>query len=415
VPSDSHSTETQDYFGSAELLPDRQSFYHKLRANKGPYYNRGQWMLVHHQDIAAVLSDSRFAYPDAGITASSGKDWMALVGGPSDGNLVPRIREKCAELGQLWIFRRNPPDHPRIRGVLRAAFTREKVQALALHAQSIADNLLEKFNGASRIEVIADLAYPLPLGVISQAIGVPVALAQMRKWSRDLGLSLSAHTDPTHTEKGFFAIAGLAEFVRKAIPTRGDESKGLLGLLLEAVAKGDLSRDELLANCAAMLVAGHVTTQHLIGNAMLLLLTHPDQLQQLRENPALLTRAVEEVLRYEPPVQSVRRVATGDVVLNEATIRTGDRVISLIAAANRDPELVPDPERFDITRPPIQHFSFGGGSHLCLGANLARLEAAIAIGSMLRHFPRMRLESEHPDWEKQSLFRGLETLPILLE
>nr|UXE46224.1 biotin biosynthesis cytochrome P450 [uncultured bacterium] len=414
--SDSHPLKdgTLGDFDPLALTADPHAFYRKLR-EKGPHNYKGQWLLARHADVASVLSDSRFVYPEGDLESfSGGADWIDLVSKPSE-DLVPRIRDKCAELSWIWIFRRNDADHARIRNLLRTSFTRERLQTMRPRAQAIADDLLARCQGRSRIEMISTFAHPLPLTVISEVVGVPVALGQMRTWARDLAMSLSANTDSTITERGFFAIAGLAEFIRKAMPARAHDAHGLLGNLLAAVARGELTRDELISNCAAMLVAGHVTTQHLIGTSILLLLQHPEQLQLLREDPSLAANAVEEVLRFEPPVQSVRRIAREDISVGGVTIHSGERVISLIVAANRDPEVVLDAHRFDITRSPIQVFSFGGGSHFCLGANLARLETEIALQSLVRHFPRLKLEWHTPDWEQKSLFRGLETLHVVVE
>lgn len=178
---------------------------------------------------------------------------------------------------------------------------------------------------------------------------------------------------------------------------------------------GRLSSDEVLGNAAAILVAGHITTQHLIATGIYLLLKHPEQLRLLRENPGLIAQAVEEILRYEAPLLRVRRVATSDVAIGGITIRKGDSVILLLASANRDPDFVSDPESFDITREPAQHLSFGFGLHFCMGAALARMEAAIAIQSLVQHFPRLRLESEAPQWERRSVFRNLEVLQVLVD
>ena len=236
----------------------------------------------------SILTDSRFAYghrpPD--LVAQS-QDWESLVTGPSDGNLLPKIRRKSLQLSELWIFGRNPPEQTRLRGLMRTPFTREKLQDLILGAQKIADDLLEGLKGASRMDLVTDFAFPLTLRVISGAIGVPTDLKAMRRWARDVSSRLAGDRLPIDEEKGLFAVAGLAEFLRKTIAASDARPGGLLDFLMQASADEKLTRDEVLANCAAMLVAGHATTQHTIGNGMLLLLKHPAQLQLLRENPSL--------------------------------------------------------------------------------------------------------------------------------
>ena len=271
----------------------------------------------------------------------------------------------------------------------------------------MADSKLEKFEGASSFDVVADYAYPLTVQVITKAIGVPPELPAMQRWSRDLSGSLTVDPNPIERERGLLAMAGLAEYMRKAVPGLDNDSEGgMLGFLWEASASAQMSRDEVLANCAVVLVAGHITTQHLIGSGVYLLLKHPAQQQMLRDNPALMSGAVEEILRYEAPLQRVRRVAKTDVTIGGETIRKGQSALLLLGSANRDPDLCADPDRFDITRAPVQHLSFAFGLHFCIGAALARMEAGIALGSLLRHFPRLRLVSDEPRWRSDRCFAG---------
>jgi len=408
----------ESYIARREFQTDPYTFYSDLRTRR-PFYkfNGNNWLISGHANVASILTDPRFAYADGPVSGAAAgiEDWESLVTNPSD-NLVARTRRKCAHLMRLGIFGRNPPYHTRLRSLLfRASFTREKLAALALRVQVMADRMLEKLEGASKIDIIADYADPLTAQVITQAIGVPPDLPAMRRWSRDLSGSLTVDPTPIERERGLLAMAGLAEYLRKTVPGQDHDSKGMLGFLWEASANGQISRDEVLANCAVVLVAGHITTQHLIGNGTYLLLKHPAQQQLLRDNPALISGAVEEILRYEAPLQRVKRIAQTDVAIGGETIRKGQAVFLLLGSANRDPELCADPDRFDITRDPVQHLSFAFGLHFCIGAALARMEAGIALASLLRHFPRLRLESDEARWEKRSLFRGLEALPVLTD
>ena len=404
------------YFDREEVRDDPYPLFRELRSRK-PFYNyAGAWIVLRRAEAVSILTDARFIYPEEPAEAGvDDNEWGKVVTGLGDRNLVLKIRQKSAQLFRLGLFARNPPDHTRLRPLMMTTFTREKLAGLGLRAQAVADRLLENLKSASKIDVVADLAFPLTLQVISEALGVTLDPVAMRGWSRDLSASLAFERNQIDQERGLFAIAALAEFLRKTISARGaDSNHGMLDFLVQASAKGQLSTDEVLANCNTILL-GNLTTQHLIGSGVLLLLKHPEQLQLLRENPALLGRAVEEILRYEAPIPRVRRIAKTDVTISGQTIRKGERVVLLLGSANRDPDLCSDPDRFDITRPPVQHLSFGLGIHFCIGAALARMEAAIAFGSLLRHFPRLRLESDEPRWEKPSLFRGLETLPVLTD
>jgi pimeloyl-[acyl-carrier protein] synthase len=407
----------EGYLERDDLRADPYPLFQALRARRPVYKSRGHWLVSRHADVLSILTDARFVYGERPIDPTAdNQDWESLVTGPSDGNLLLKMRQKALDLSELWIFGRNPPAQTRLRGLVRTPFTREKLQALIRRAQELADGLLEGLKGASKFDVVEEFAFPLTLQVITGAIGIPTDLKAMRRWARDVSGRLAGDRRPIDEEKGIFAIVSLAEFLRKTIAARGNELPGgLLDFLVQSTAEGKISRDEVLANCASILVAGHATTQHTIASGVFLLLKHPAQLQLLRENPAMINGAVEEVLRYEAPLQRVDRIAQTDVTINGETIRKGERAILLISSANRDPELCSDPERFDITRAPVQHLSFGFGMHFCIGATLARMEAAVALGSLLRHFPRLRLESDEPRWEKRSLFRGLETLPVFTD
>jgi len=399
----------ENYFDMDELRMDPYPLFRQLRS-RAPYYLHGQWLISRHADVLAVLSDPSCAYP--GRLPQYGpdhKDWEAVVSSPSD-DLIQTIRHKTAEISRLGIFGRNPPDSSRLRTLMRTSLTRQKIAALGLRAQAIADQLLEKLNGASKFDVVSDFAFPLPLRVITEVLGVPANPPLMRRWARDLSSSLAADQIPIDKERGIMALSAMAEFFRKATPTKGS----MLEYLREASNRGEISRDEILANCAAILVSGHITTQHLIASGIYLLLKHR-QYQLLRDNPHLIGNAVEEMLRYEAPLQRVRRVLRADVSINGFVIPEGQSLMLLIGAANRDPALVADPERFDITREPVQHLTFAFGTHFCLGAALARIEANIALRSFVRNFPRLKLESEVPRWEARTLFRGLESLPVVVE
>jgi pimeloyl-[acyl-carrier protein] synthase len=394
-------------FDTDEYRHNPYPLYRELRERAPLHFLRGQWLVSRHADVTEILGDPRFAYASSG-PVGHGEDWESLIAETSRENLIHRIREKCSSLGRMWIFGRNPPDHTRLRGVLRAPFGRDKLPALAQRAQAIADGLLDKLKRVGQFDVGFDFAFPLTLQVITSILGIPESPVLMRRWGRDLSASLSADREPIDTERALVAIAGMAELLRKATAAEG----GLLEALRGASARGEISNDEVLSNAAALLVAGHITTEITIATGVYLLLKHPEQMELLRDDPSLAGRAVEEILRYEAPLQRVRRVATNDVDINGVTIKKGQWAVLLIGSANRDPELVSDPDRFDITRQPSQHVSFAYGMHFCMGAAVARMEATIALQSLVRDFPRLRLQSE-PQWQKRGVFHALEAVPVI--
>ena len=279
----------------------------------------------------------------------------------------------------------------------------------------IVDELLDRALGNGRLELVGDLAYPLPVTVIAELLGVPIDdHQQLRAWS---SATLEFMTTPRPSRATLLcsqeAMLALREIFRRLyIERRQHPDDSLVSALLAVEEEGDrLSEEELLSTCVTLLVAGHETTTSLISSTVYLLLKHPDQLQKLRENPALIESAVEESLRYEGSFQRSRRVATEDVILGGQQIRKGQLVLQFLGAANRDPAHFPDPDRFDIERQPNRHLSFGFGVHICLGAALARLEAKIAISTILRRMPNLQLATDAVEWEN-TLLRGLKALPL---
>jgi cytochrome P450 len=268
------------------------------------------------------------------------------------------------------------------------------------------------------MDVIADLAYPLPVTVICEMLGVPAGDRDiLRRWSADITRSLDALGLPSDREivrRGRAARHALGEYFRALLPERRRQPRAdLLSLLIEAEERGDkLTEDELLATCVLIFIAGHETTVNLIGNGLLALLQNPDELEKLRENHALLPGAVEELLRYDSPVQRTARVTKEDVELGGKTIPRHSLVVAAIGAANRDPARFPDPDRLDITRRDKDHIAFGYGIHFCLGAPLARIEAQIALGALLARMPRLALAAGTLEWRESSTLRGLKALQV---
>jgi len=298
------------------------------------------------------------------------------------------------------------------------AFTPRVIEQMRDHIQEIVDRLLERAQRQGGMDVIEDLAYPLPVTVICEMLGVPVDdHASIRGWSADIARSLDViglPSDPSIADRGRVARRALADYFRALVPVRRARPRpDLLSGLLAAEEQGDkLTEPEVIAMCLLLFIAGHETTVNLIGNGALALLRHPDQLARLRADPALIPNAIEELLRYDSPVQRTARITTTDVEIDGRPIAKGAMVVTALGAANRDPAQFPDPDRLDVTRRDVRHISFGYGIHFCLGAPLARVEGQIALGTLLRRAPGLGLAEPSPEWRESSVLRGLKRLRV---
>jgi cytochrome P450 len=291
------------------------------------------------------------------------------------------------------------------------------MEALATRVRELVDELLEAPSARGSIELMGEFAYPLPARVICELLGVPKedeALFMARAPALATGLDPAPMRTPETVAAANEATTVLVDYLDGLIAERrkapGDD---LLSALLAAEEKGEtLSHEELLSTVLLLLIAGHETTANLIGNGVLALLRHPQQLDRLRADPELDRDAVEELLRYDGPIQMVERITLDEVELGGRLIPAGRIVICLVSAANRDPGAFDRPEDLDVARSPNPHVTFGGGAHFCIGAALARLEGRIAIGSLVRRFPQMRMLSTKADWRPSFTIRGLRRLPL---
>ena len=387
------------------LLPEFHAnpypFYRRLREQDPVHASPlGAWILTRYDDAVMVLRDPRF-----------GREGMADL-------LEARLGYDTDVSHTRDMLFRDPPDHTRLRGLVSRAFTPRVVEAMRPHIQDIVDGLLDRLEAGHGTDVIEDLAYPLPVTVICEMLGVPIADQNVfKQWSADIARSLDAAILPADSEvipRGREARDALRAYLRSLIATRRKSPRAdLLSALIAVEEEGSkLSEGELVSTCALLLIAGHETTVNLIGNGLLALLQHPDQLRALLDNPALIQTAVEELLRYDGPVQRTGRMATADVEIGGKQIPKGSVVVAAIGAANRDPAQFPDPERLDIARRDNRHIAFGFGIHFCLGAPLARIEGQVAIGTLLRRMPALELVSGTPEWRESSVLRGLKTLPV---
>jgi pimeloyl-[acyl-carrier protein] synthase len=384
-----------------EFVADPYPTYHRLRAedpvHKSPL---GFWVLTRYEDVVAVLRDLRAA-----------KEAIASFVAARFGMAVP------PGIG-LSMLDRDPPDHTRLRGLVSKAFTPRVVEGLRPHIQQIVDDLLGRVERAGSMDLIEQFAYPLPVIVICEMLGVPVADHERFKgWGLDIARGLDAILLPPNSEvaqRSGAARHALAGYFRELIAERrAAPREDLLSALIAAEEAGDkLSEEELLATCILLLVAGHETTVNLIGNGTLALLRHPGELRRLRENPGLIGSAVEELLRYDGPVQRTARIPTEDVTIGGRTIAKGEMVMPFIGAADRDPAQFPDPDRLDIARADNRHIAFGWGIHFCLGAPLARVEGQIAINTLVQKLPKLALATDRPEYRQSLTLRGLKTLPV---
>lgn len=317
-----------------------------------------------------------------------------------------------------WIRRNvvmmNPPGHARLRGLVSRAFTPRAVSSMRAVAERVANELCDHVDAESgRVEFVHDWARLLPLRVICEMIGIPrVDVAQMGDWAQGLRLASGMASDDAR-RAGDEAITSFNGYVTAMIEEqRRQPSEDLLSALIDAEESGDrLTPEELVAMVVQLIFAGHETTQNLLGNGMYRLMQHPDQMALLRDDPALIPAAVEEMLRYDPPIIFTSRVAATDMELDGIPIEAGQLVMLNLTAGNHDPAQFADPARFDVQRSGVRHLSFGHGMHFCLGANLARLEAEIAFSTLLHRYRGFE-EVGESDWTTYTPLRGRQRLDL---
>jgi cytochrome P450 len=383
--------------------------YHRLREEDPTHHSPlGVWVFTRYADCLAVLRHPH-ASSDA-RNSSSFQDFFETLNGED--------AEALSDMRRLRPFLfMDPPDHTRLRGLVAKAFTPRVVDGLRPRVQQLVDDLLDAVADRGEMELIEDLAYPLPVRVISEMLGVPPEDHEtFKSWSRELARSL----DPDFMvpadvlERRRQAVLAFNDYFRDLIAERRARPRqDLLSALIAAEDEGHrLTEDELLSTCTLLLVAGHETTVNLIGNGALALLRHPDQLARWRDDPSLARSGVEELLRYDPPVTMTARIALEDIEVGGTTVETGGQVILLLGAANRDPAQFPDPDRLDLARGQNHHLAFGHGIHFCLGAPLARVEGQVALSALMQRFPDLGLAADEPDYKENIVLRGLDKLPL---
>jgi cytochrome P450 len=389
-------------------LENPYPLYHQLRELDSVYWDEraNSWVLTRYADVAAALRDPRYTV----MGFMSDTSWI-----PDD--MRPQLEPPLRAVSRQMLFQ-DPPDHTRLRGLVAKAFTPRMIESLRPVIGRVTNELLDQAEAKGHMELMREFAFPLPAIIIATMLGVPPEdREQFNRWSSYFGRLLDG--GDFSLEKVFEAVSEVSDFLdyfRTIMHARRAAPKDdLLQAMIDAEEQGDaLSEEELLGNCMLLLAAGHGTTMHLIGNGTLALLRHPDQVQLLHEQPALISSAVSELLRYDSPVQLTSRRAKEALQIGEKQVSTGQEVIMLLGAANHDPAQFADSDRLLLVRPESRHLSFGLGVHFCLGAPLARLEGEIAFSTLFKRFPHLRLEKNVVEWQPSMVFRGLQQLPVSL-
>ncbi len=362
----------------------------------------GLWLLVNHADCKAVMQDTKISRDP--------RHWKHYAAVRP--YLAESVLEKTVE--RFMIFN-DAPMHTRVRRLVSAAFTPAAMRLIEQQIRATAVSMVAQLPHDRPFDLLADFAQIFPIRVIADMLGLaPEDLAQTREWSDAISLVVEPAATRSLKEKSNQAAIEMTQYLQTEVARRRKQrGKTVLDMLLAAQDEsGDLADDELIANLMLMFMAGHETTTNLLGNGMLTLLRHPDQLARLRANPDLIPSAIEEMLRFESPANVVARVTRTPLHISDVTIPAGELLYCLTGAANCDPLVFTNPEQFDIGRTPNLHLSFGGGVHYCIGAPLARLEASVAFEALLSRFPYLQLAQTDIQWRPLINLRGLTALPL---
>ena len=384
--------------------------YKELR-EKDPYHPSpllGALVLSKYDDVDAILRNFKQFSNDRGPVAERTS--------PTEGRKVREdVAEQIEEQLQPSMLSLDPPDHTRLRGLVSRAFTPRQIAKMEEHVRATAHGLLDEVEGDNEFDLMSNLAALLPTVVIAEMIGVPTSdRDDFKEWSDQFARVLEPNLSEAELDLAFETALRFDGYFKGIIAKRREEPRDdLISRLIEAEEEGDkLTEDEMIVTLRLLLVAGNETTTNLIGNGLKALLEHPEQLELLRRQPELIDNAIEEMLRYDSPVQVDGRTALEEIPIDRHTVRTGQRVSLLIGGANRDPEEFKDPETLDITREDAGNISFGRGIHHCLGAPLARLEGKIAFEALLERFDDIQLGARTPTYKPNIVLRGLDHLDI---
>jgi cytochrome P450 len=396
---------------SDEILQDPYPTYTRL-LEEGPlhYVDVGSkwavWSVFSHAECSAMAKDPR---------CSAKRAQQQLLALPL--SRQAEFSELARMLG-LWLIFMDPPEHTRLRKLLNKGFSPAAIEALRPQVEAIVDRMLKPLQHGSEVELMREFANPMPVRIICEMLGIPQELNEtFVNWSRAIALFRGSPDRTVEQAKAAQdALIELTEFFRKTVAERKrNKGNDLISLLIDIEEEGEvLTEEELYAQCIALLFAGHETTRNLIGNGMYTLLKHPEETAELREKPDMIRTTIEELLRYESPVQFTARVLKEDIEICGQRIPRKWTILCMLGAANRDPKRFKDPNKLDLKRLNNQHLAFSAGPHACIGGQLARLEGQIAIQNLVQRFPNMKLTGPKPEWASTFGFRGLKSLPVIL-
>jgi cytochrome P450 len=394
-----------------ETLQDPYAMYARMHEG-GPLHlldvdgQWGAWAIFSHAECSAIAKDPR-------LSAKRAQQMLAL--------LPPGSQSEFRELARmlnLWLIFMDAPEHTRLRKLLNKGFAPAAVEGLRPQIEAIVDGMLKPFERGSTVELMQEFANPMPVRIISEMLGVPQELHDtFVNWSRAIAVFRG---NPERTVEqaraAQDALIAMTDFFREAVAERRrNKGNDLISLLIDIEEDGEvLTEEELYAQCIALLFAGHETTRNLIGNGMYTLLKHPQETAELREKPEMIRSAVEEILRYESPVQFTARVLKEDIEVCGQRIPKRWSILCMLGAANRDPKQFKEPNQLNLNRLNNQHLAFSAGPHFCIGNQLARLEGQIALLNLVQRFPEMRLTGRPPEWAPTFGFRGLKSLAVIL-
>jgi cytochrome P450 len=395
-----------------EILQDPYPTYARLHAEGPLHYldvggnGAAAWSIFSHAECSAIAKDPRL----------SAKRAHKLIL-PLPFERQPEFKE-LAHLFSLWMIFMDAPEHTRLRKLLNKGFAPNVIEALRPQVEAIVDRMLSPLRQGSQIELLSEFANPLPVRIILELLGIPQELNEMLVELSRAVASFRGTPTPT-VEQAQVAQAGLIqlnEFFRKTVAERRrNKGNDLISLLIDIEEQGEvLTEEEVFAQCTALLFAGHETTRNLIGNGMYTLLKHPEETNDLRERPELIRSAVEELLRYESPVQFTSRVLKEDMEICGQRIPKNWSILCMLGAANRDPKQFEEPNRLNLKRLKNEHLAFSAGPHFCIGNQLARMEGQVALLNLVQRFPKMTPSGPRPQWAPTFGFRGLKALPVTL-
>ena len=407
--SDRQTLAIDDEVLSPERIADPHSYFSVLREHDPVHWNEKYraWFIHRYDDVLDALRDPRFSSERIGAAYDRLTDEQKAQ------------RQPTYDILMDWLVFRDPPDHTRLRRLVSRAFTPRAVEAWRDRVTGVVDELIDGLSHKEHFDLIEDFAYPIPAVVIAEMMGVPAEdRDRFKDWSDDVMILVfgarGVGDRRARAQQGLIELAAyLGDLVARY---RQHPADNIISNLVEASEGDDSLEDpEIVANCVLFLFGGHETTTNLIGNGIRVLLNHTDQLQKLRDDLSLIKPAVEEILRFDGPSKMEVRTLADKVEMGDKTLPAGDMVYLVQHAANRDPEVFDQPDRFDITRDPNNHIGFGFGLHFCLGASVARLEGTIALEALVRRLPNLVLGPEPEVWVPTMLSRGLEHLPVSLK